>query len=119
MRRPSPSAAGSIDRIRQLCLGWPEVTERLSHGEPTWFHRDKRSFATTADHHHDDRVALWLAAPPGARDSLVEGDPGRYFVPPYVGHRGWIGVYLDVEVDWGSLEELIGNAYHSIADRAR
>jgi len=119
VKRPTPAAAHAIERIRQLCLGWPEVTERLSHGEPTWFHRGKRSFATTADHHHDERVAVWLAAPPGARDPFVEADPGRYFVPPYVGHRGWIGVYLDVEVDWGTLAELIGNAYHSIADRGR
>jgi hypothetical protein len=102
-----------------MCLAWPEVTERLSHGEPTWFHRDNRSFATSADHHHDDRVAVWLAAPPGARDDPVETDPGRYFVPPYVGHRGWIGVYLDVDVDWARLEELVGHAYHSVADRGR
>ena len=104
-----------IERVRGLCQAWPEVTERVSHGEPTWFHRDKRSFATGADHHHDDRVAVWLAAPPGARDALVEAEPERYFVPPYVGHRGWIGVYLDVTVDWETLEELVGSAYHTIA----
>lgn len=109
--------ARPIERIRRLCMSWPDVTERLSHGEPTWFHRGKRSFATGADRHHDDRVAVWLAAPPGARDSLVEADPGRYFVPPYVGHRGWIGVYLDVDVDWPMLEQLIGNAYHTISGR--
>jgi hypothetical protein len=109
-----------IHRVRRLAMAWPEVTERLSHGEPTWFHRDKRSFATGADHHHDDRVAVWLAAPPGARDELVENEPERYFVPPYVGTRGWIGVYLDVpDVDWERLEELIGNAYHTIAGQPR
>jgi hypothetical protein len=75
----------------------------------------KRQIATTADHHHDDRVALWLASPPGGRDALIEASPGRYFVPPYVGHRGWIGVYLDVDVDWERLEELIGDAYHTAA----
>ena len=63
--------------------------------------------------------AVWLAAPPGARDPLVEAEPERYFVPPYVGHRGWIGVYLDVDVDWETLEELVGNAYHTIAVRGR
>ena len=108
-----------FQRIREWCMSWPDVTERLSHGEPTWFHRDKRSFATTADHHHDDRVAVWLAAPTGARDPLVEAEPERYFVPPYVGHRGWIGVYLDVDVDWSRVEELIGDAYHTIATRGR
>jgi hypothetical protein len=117
--RPSPAAKASTERIRRLCLAWPEVTERQSHGEAAWFHRDRRSFATMSDHHHDDRVAVWLAAPPGSRDDLVEADPGRYFVPPYVGHRGWIGVYLDVDIDWDRLEQLIGDAYHTVAMRGR
>ncbi len=108
-------SAAAFERVRGLITAWPEVTERPSHGEAAWFHRGKRQIATTADHHHDDRVALWLASPPGARDALIEADPGRYFVPPYVGHRGWIGVYLDVAVDWERLEELIGDAYHTVA----
>lgn len=114
------SASESVlERVRRLCLSWPDVEERLSHGEPTWFHRGKRSFVTYADRHHDDRVAFWCASPPGARDLLVEADAGRYFVPPYVGHRGWLGVYLDVEVDWQAVEEIIGAAYHTIAGRGR
>jgi hypothetical protein len=117
--RPTPAAVEVTERIRQLCLGWPEVTERLSHGEAAWFHRDRRSFATMSDHHHDDRVAVWLAAPPGARDEMIESEPDRYFVPPYVGHRGWIGVYLDVDVDWDQVEQLVGNAYHTVAMRGR
>jgi hypothetical protein len=111
--------AERIGHVRELCTAWPEVTERLSHGAPTWFHRGRRSFATTAEHHHDDRVAVWLAAPPGARDPLVEAEPDRYFVPRYVGHRGWIGVYLDVDVDWDRVEGLIGDAYHTVALRPR
>lgn len=113
------SAGGALERVRNLCTGWPEVTERLSHGEPSWFHRDRCLFATMADHHHDDRVAVWLAAPRGARDPLIETDPERYFVPPYVGHRGWLGAYLDVEVDWQAVEELIDDAYHTVAGRGR
>ena len=105
----------SIERVRRLCMAWPDVTERLSHGEPTWFFRGKRSIATGADRHHDDRVAVWLAAPAGARDELIDTEPQRYFVPPYVGHRGWIGAYLDVDVDWDRLEQLIGDAYHTVA----
>lgn len=109
----------TLERVRGMCLSWPDTNERLSHGEPTWFIRDKRSFATYADHHHDDRVAFWCAAPPGARDLLVESEPDRYFVPPYVGHRGWLGVYLDVPVDWEAVEGIIGDAYHTIAGRGR
>lgn len=108
-----------IERIRDICLRWPDVEERLSHGEPSWFHRGGRMFAMGADRHHDDRVAVWCAAPPAARDALIDADPDRYFVPPYVGHRGWIGVYLDVDVDWATVEELIANAYHTVAGRAR
>ena len=109
----------SIERVRRLCLSWPETSERLSHGEPSWFFRDKRLFVTSADHHHDDRTAIWCAAPPGARDLLIESEPYRYFVPPYVGHRGWIGVYLDVEVGWEVIDRLIGDAYYTIAGRGR
>jgi hypothetical protein len=112
-------SADAFERVRRLCMAWPEVTERPSHGEAAWFHRDKKQIATTADHHHDDRVAVWLASPPGARDELIEREPERYFVPPYVGTRGWIGAYLDVDVDWERLEELIGNAYHTVAGRPR
>jgi hypothetical protein len=115
------SAGGdATERVRALCLAWPETTERLSHGEASWFHRDRRQFATMADHHHDDRLAVWCAAPPGARDEMVVRQPERYFVPPYVGHRGWIGAYLDLpDVDWAAIRELIGNAFHTVADRGR
>jgi len=108
-----------LDSLRRAFVSWPEVEERLSHGEPTWFHRGKRSFVTYADHHHDDRLAFWCAAPPGAREILVAAEPDRHFVPPYIGHRGWLGVYLDVAVDWKAVEGIIGDAYHTIAGRGR
>jgi hypothetical protein len=78
----------SLARLREICLHLPGVTERLSHGEPTWFVR--RSFVMYADHHHDDRLACWCAAPVGNQEELVAADPDRFFVPPYVGGRvGW------------------------------
>jgi hypothetical protein len=86
--------AASLQALRRLCLAFPDTSERLSHGEPTWFIRGKKTFVTFADHHHDDRLAFWCAAPPGAQDALVASAPGRYFVPPYVGHRGWLGISL-------------------------
>jgi hypothetical protein len=105
-----------LPRLRAICLALPEVTEKLSHGEPTWFVR--RSFVMYADHHHDDRVAFWCAAPPGVQDELVAGDPGRFFRPPYVGGRGWVGVYLDVEgVDWDEIAELVTDAYRQVAPK--
>ncbi|WP_211369951.1 MmcQ/YjbR family DNA-binding protein [Nonomuraea turkmeniaca] len=108
----------ALDRLRDLCLALPEVTERLSHGEPTWFIRDKKTFVMFADHHHDDRLAFWCAAPPGAQAELVAEAPERFFRPPYVGHRGWLGVYLDVpEVDWAEVAEIVADAYRQIAPK--
>jgi hypothetical protein len=98
-----------------MCLAFPAVTERISHGEPTWF--VKKTFVMFADHHHDDRVAIWCAAPEGAQDVLVGAEPQRYFVPPYVGRRGWIGVYLDVQVDWDAVTLIVEDAYRWVAPR--
>ena len=105
--------------MRTRCLAQDGATERLSHGEATWFARNGRSFATSADRHHDDRRALWLAAPSGAQDALIDTDPERFFRPPYVGGRGWIGVYLDVPVDWDELDRLIDDAHASVSAARR
>lgn len=108
----------SLARLRALCLALPEATERLSHGEPSWFVQDKRNFACYADHHHDDRLAFTCAAPFGAQQALVAADRKRYFVPPYVGGRGWLGIYLDVpDVDWDEVAELVREAYLMVAPR--
>jgi hypothetical protein len=104
-----------LQRVRAICLALPDVTERLSHGEPSWFVRDKKMFATFADHHHDDRLAFWCAAPQGEQEALVAADPRRYFVPPYVGGRGWVGVRLDVDVEWPVVEEIVKDAYRTVA----
>ena len=68
-----------------------------------------------ADHHHDDVLAFWCAAAPGAQAELVASAPERFFVPPYVGGRGWVGVRLDVEVDWAEVAEIVEEAYRTIA----
>lgn len=106
-----------LERLRTLCLGLPEVSERLSHGEPTWFVRGKKTFVMFADHHHDDRLAFWCAAPPGAQEAVVGSAPERYFRPPYVGPRGWLGVWLDVPVDWGEIADLVDDAYRAVAPK--
>ncbi|MEU7002395.1 MmcQ/YjbR family DNA-binding protein [Nonomuraea sp. NPDC046570] len=107
-----------LEELRRLCLALPETTERLSHGEPTWFVRDKKTFVTYADHHHDDRLGFWCAAPPGVQEALVAEDPARFFRPPYVGHRGWLGVYLDVQVDWPEVAEIVTDAYRMVAPKS-
>src|SRR5947209_19699440 len=88
-----------LECLRRLCLALPEATERLSHGEPTWFIQGKKTFVMFCNHHHGARLSFWCAAPAGAQDLLVAGAPDQFFVPPYVGHRGWLGMYLDVPLD--------------------
>ncbi|GID09591.1 MmcQ/YjbR family DNA-binding protein [Actinocatenispora rupis] len=106
-----------LPRLRALCLALPETTERPSHGEPCWFVRDKRLFVMYADHHHDDRLGFWCAAPSGAQEALVAAEPDRFFRPPYVGHRGWLGVWLDVPQDWAELTEIVTDAYRVVAPK--
>ncbi len=92
----------------------PEVTEKQSHGEAAWF--VKKQFASFTDHHHDDRIGFWCAAPPGAQAEWIERDPARYHRPPYVGGRGWLGVYLDVpDVDWDEIADIVEEAYRTVA----
>ena len=84
-----------LERVRQVCLALPETSERLSHGEPTFF-LHKKVFVMFANNHHDDgRIAVWLPAPSGFQSALIEAQPEIYFKPPYVGGRGWIGIELD------------------------
>lgn len=106
-----------LESLRRICLALPETTERLSHGEPAWFVRDKQTFVMYADHHHDDRLACWCAAPPGVQEELVGEEPERFFRPPYVGHRGWLGVRLDTEVDWAEITEIVTDAYRMVAPK--
>jgi hypothetical protein len=105
-----------VARIRATCFGLPEVEERLSHGAPTFFVRGKRAFATVhSDHHGDGRFAIWCAAAAGVQQMLVVADPGRFFVPAYYGHHGWLGVRLDRGIDWNELEGIVEDAYVAIA----
>jgi predicted DNA-binding protein (MmcQ/YjbR family) len=110
-------AKDPLETLRRLCLALPETTERISHGEPTWFVRDKKTFVMFANHHHDDRLAFWCAAPDGAQETLVGSDPERFFRPPYVGHRGWLGVYLDVPIDWDQIADIVVDAYRMVAPK--
>ena len=101
-------------RVREICLAFPEVTEKLSHGAPAFFVR-KQFVALWPDGHHDNVFPhLWCAAETGVQEALVAAS-GRYFRPPYVGHRGWVGVRLDGAVDWAEVAELLQDAYRLTA----
>jgi hypothetical protein len=105
-----------LARLRRLCLALPETSERPSHGAPTFFVREKRAFVMVlTDHHGDGRFAIWCAAGEGVQQLLVEADPERFFVPPYVGHRGWLGFRLDRDLDWDELAGIVEDAYAEVA----
>jgi len=104
-----------LDRARTICLALPESTEKKAWGAPT-FRVKGKMFAMFVDNHHDDgRVALWLNAAPDVQAMLVESDPKRYFVPPYQGPKGWIGVRVDGRPRWTEVAELIEDAWHETA----
>ena len=114
--RSKPSSPGamprnSLNRVRAFCLSLPDVEERLSHGEPTFFVK-KRTFVMFANNHHGDgRIAMWCNASDGAQEVLVGSDPESFFIPPYVGCNGWIGVRLDRDLSLGAIKDLVKDAY--------
>jgi hypothetical protein len=108
----------ALGRVRALCLALPATEERISHGEPCWFAGGSKMFVMGAQQHHDERVAFWAAAPDGVQGALVAAEPERYFRPPYVGARGWVGVYLDIEdVNWDRVEEVVEDAWRLVAPK--
>jgi hypothetical protein len=108
----------ALKEVRRACPVLPEATERLSHGSPTFFIRGKKTFVMFLnDHHGDGRLALWVAAAPGVQAEMVDEEPDRFFVPPYVGHRGWLGVRLDRRPDWTEVAGICADAYRQVAPK--
>ena len=108
--------ARALERLRAIRETLPETSERPSHGAPSFFHKDKRCFLMLVDDHHGDgRFAIWCAAPEGAQELLALADPEKFFRPPYVGHRGWLGVMLHGSVDWEEIAGIVEDAYATAA----
>jgi hypothetical protein len=105
-----------LQRLRALCLAFPEAVERETWGEATFRVREK-IFAMHVADDGEGRPALWSKAPPGNQTHLVEADPARFFVPPYVGHKGWIGMWLDRRVDWREVRVVVERSYRMTAPR--
>ncbi len=107
-----------FDEVRRIALALPETNERLSHGMPTFFIRDKKVFCNCVnDHHGDGHVGIWVAAAPGVQEELVSQEPHRFYRPPYVGHRGWLGVDLRVDVDWDEIAQIIEDSFRLVAPK--
>jgi len=104
-----------LQRLRAICLRLPEATEKIAWGEPTWRVRGKL-FAQLDDHHHGaDHLAVWLPAPLGEQEAMIFTDPARFFRPPYVGPRGWVGVRIDRRPNWAQVATLVEQAYRLVA----
>jgi len=109
----------AVERLRAICLALPDTTEKLAWGEPTWRVRGKL-FAQLDDHHHGaDHLAVWLPAPLGEQEAMIFTDPARFFRPPYVGGRGWVGGRIDRRPNWTVIAKLVSQAYGLVASRRR
>ena len=109
------SAGTPVERLRAICLALPETTEKIAWGEPTWRVRGKL-FAQLDDHHRGaDHLAVWLPAPLGEQEAMVFTDPQRFFRPPYVGPRGWVGMRIDGRPSWTQVASLVECAYRLVA----
>lgn len=117
MGHPLKPEAGPVERVRAICLALPEATEKVAWGEPTWRVKDKIFGQYDNNHHNAGRVGIWFKSTHEVRDTYVQDDDERYYVPPYVGHRGWIGVRLDVDVDWDRFEEIATMAWRLTAPK--
>ena len=105
-----------IAAVRKLALSFPEASERASHGAPAWF-AGKKQFAALADNHHGDgEFALWLAAPDGAQQMLIDSEPANFYRPAYVGHLGWVAVRID-KAPWNTVASVIESAYRTRASK--
>ena len=107
-----------LGRVREICLAFPEVQERLSHGSPTFFVRKKSFVSYEHDHHGDGRLALWCAATHDAQQMLVETNPEQFFFPAYVAHMGWVGIRLDRDPDWDEIAGIVEAGYRKVAPKA-
>ena len=113
---PAAQSDKQLARVRKICMSLPEVEERLSHGAPTWFVQGKKSIATFADNHHGSGIlGLVCAAPPGVQQTMIDEEPDRFYRPPYVGGRGWLGVRLDRPCPDAELRAILSDAYRTVA----
>ena len=117
MAHPDPGEE-HLRRVRRICAGLPETTEKLSHGAPTFFVRKKVYAMFSNNHHNDGHIAVWVPAPPGLQAMLIQTSPKTYFRPPYVGVRGWVGIELD-GIDDDELASHILEAWRLIATKKK
>jgi hypothetical protein len=112
-------ATDALARVRALCLALPEAHEEEAWGSPTFRVRNKifAYYAEADNHHGAGHHAVWCKATPTSQQHMIASDPERYFLPPYVGPKGWIGMRLDRRVSWRAVDELLRDAYRLTAPK--
>jgi hypothetical protein len=112
------AAARPFAKVRSICLSLAGAEESMNHGRPCFVVRGKTFAMFLENHHGDGRLAIWCKAPPGEQAAMVDADPSRFFVPPYVGPRGWIGVRLDLAaVDWDDVAAIVRTSHQMTAPK--
>jgi len=114
-RAPRERRRHPLDRLREICLALAAAREQETWDLPT-FRVGAKIFAMYVEN-EDDRPGLWCKAPPGSQTILVGADPERFFVPPYVGHKGWIGMHLDRRVQWREVELVVARSHRMTAPK--
>lgn len=117
--KTAASGDTALKLVRSLCLALPETEEKIAWSAPTFRVRGRQFAMFLNNHHGDGEIALWCAAPPGAQQDLVAADPRHFFVPPYVGVGGWLGIRLDTKLRKGAIAALIEQAYRTIAEKRK
>ena len=114
---PSTLAPDRLERLRSICLSFPETAERESFGDPNWTVNGK-GFGAQKGNYDGGRPSLWFKPAPGEQKLLVASAPDRFFMPPYVGSKGWLAVYLDARrLDWSEIAELVEDSYRQMAPK--
>ncbi len=111
----TPTIVAVIERVRAICMALPEATEVEAWAEPTWRVGGKQFAMFDTHHHGNPHLSVWIPAAPGAQAALIDADPGRFWRPPYVGHRGWVAIIVDDDPPWEMVASLVADAYRLIA----
>jgi len=115
----TPDDEDLLDGLRTACLALPGVEERSNHGMPTFAVVRRTAFCNLHEHPADGRPSLWFKAASGVQAELIDQEPQRFFAPPYVGPRGWVGLRLDVDLDWDEVAAVVEDAWRLTATKSQ
>ena len=117
--RPNPESQGDpfLLKIRQICLNFPETEERLNHGMPAFAVKNRSAFVFVQESKQRNSASIWFKALREVQEELIEQDPDRFFAPPYLGPAGWVGLRLDIDLDWSEVAQAMEEAWRLVAPK--